>query len=87
MMRFRNLEECKAHYPIDSMAKMHGHVVQITGYFFDGSYWRPASVADGFGIYDDAFNNPLPIQEGDCGFTSKESAEEYFLSNQSRRVE
>ena len=81
------LEEVKEAFPIDSTLLVNGHQMKITGYYFDTYNWWPINVVEGFKeeIKKDLLKNnwldkPLPIQNGDCGFSTKEAAEQYLKS-------
>lgn len=42
------LEEAKKAFPINSIGMVGGHPIRITGYHFDGQYWWPINVVEGF---------------------------------------
>ena len=59
MDKMETLEACKARYPIDSTIEIRGRTIQVTGYHFDGQYWWPVNVVEGFGIYKEEKENGL----------------------------
>ena len=79
------LEEVKEAFPIDSTLLVNGHQMKITGYYYDTYNWWPINVVEGFNeeikknlLKDNWLNKPLLIQNGDCGFSTKEAAEQYL---------
>lgn len=47
-INFKNFEEVKSTYPINSLLNICGKTIQITGYYFDTDYWWPINVVEGF---------------------------------------
>ena len=48
MINFKNYNEVKAAYPMDSIIQIRGEPLQITGYYFDGVYWFPINIVEGY---------------------------------------
>ena len=48
IINFKNLEEVKKAYPVDSTIYINGKPLYITGYYFDTDYWWPINVVEGF---------------------------------------
>ena len=86
-INFSNFEEVKKAFPVDSTIKICGRTILITGYYYDTYNWWPINVVEGFNekikkdlLKNNWFDKPLPIQNGDCGFSTKEAAEQYLKS-------
>ena len=78
-------EEVKEAFPIDSTLLINGRQIKITGYYYDTYNWWPINVVEGFNeeikkdlLKNNWFDKPLPIHNGDSGFSTKEAAEQYL---------